>query len=259
MENVNFVDDEVTGGFGLEETNKELCGDNETSNKSELEGSDYIGLVSLLDTSGFKAKKMNKQKSIQSESFTEHSALVKPSGETDDELSDSEHAILKKHTDDTDNEDISSDNDTYVSNHVYISKQDGEVRKGAALLPGNDGSVVIVTPATNPRDHECHIRPNDLTLILVFSVISIFMFFPLGIAALIYAKKTSKAFYQGLEVGNLDDARNYIKISERLIIASIIGGLLSLILVISLVEKATLAEASLDNKPNTPKFPHGLH
>ena len=182
-----------------------------------------------------------------------------PHGEAEEELSDTEDAKLRKPSGDTDNEDLSSSDSVehLPPRPVYISKQDGEIRKEDALISGADGSVVIVTPAPEPWEQDHHIRPRDIHLLFAFSMVSIILFFPTGIVAMIYAKRTSRAFYHGLEVGNLEDARSYSKTSERLIISSVVCGLLCVVLILSVIEKAALSTA--DREEDTPRFLHGLH
>ena len=167
-----------------------------------------------------------------------------------------ESTQLREHTGDTDNEELSSLESILepAPKAIYISKQDGQIRKENAIKPSSDGSVLIVTPTAEPWEQDRHIRPRDLKLLFIFSVISIILFFPVGIPAMFYAKKTSRAFSHGLEIGDLENAKIYSKICERLITVSIVCGLLSLVLILSLVEKEALNGSS--NRTDTPRFVH---
>ena len=106
----------------------------------------------------------------------------------------------------------------------------------------NKPHVDIVTgdlPSIQNLGHRHALKPKDICLLLVFSVVSIFLFFPTGIVALYYALKTERMFTHE----QLNSARNGLaevvkmcRRAERFIVLSFVLGLFIVLLVFIIIE-----------------------
>ncbi|XP_013382348.1 uncharacterized protein LOC106153089 isoform X2 [Lingula anatina] len=108
-----------------------------------------------------------------------------------------------------------------------------------------DGRKVIHTTPELREDlsqdlQDRPLKEKDLKFLKMFSIISIFLFFPLGIPALCYSRKTAKAFHDGILNGDLDKARRFAKRTERFIVLSIVMSLITAIFVFALAEYETV-------------------
>ena len=124
---------------------------------------------------------------------------------------------------------------------MYFTSQDGRSNVShASISTMSDGSRVIVTPERQEAPLERTLKEKDLKFLKIFSVVAIILFFPTGIPALVYARRTYKAYYDGIERGCIDDAHKIAKTCERLIIMSLVCGLLTAVLIFALVEKSVM-------------------
>lgn len=101
-----------------------------------------------------------------------------------------------------------------------------------------EGRVTIATPnnADNP-DEERPIRAKDLKPLKIFSVVATILFPPTGIAALVVALQTEKEFWKGCDQGDMTIAKKKCKLCERLIIFSIVFGLIMYVMVLAIMER----------------------
>ena len=137
--------------------------------------------------------------------------------------------------------------DSQLTVPVYTHKKSGPSIATNAVVIMNpiDGSCRIVSPDSEDNSSLRPIKERDMRFLKIFSVVAILFFFPSGIPALVYALKASKGFYEGNATGDLSATRKYMKFSERLIICSIVSGLLVFVLLFAILEKNALAEHSL--------------
>ncbi|CAH1783084.1 unnamed protein product [Owenia fusiformis] len=116
-------------------------------------------------------------------------------------------------------------------------KPKSALRKEKVVVKKPDGSKIIVVPNRHRRQEVVRpLKERDLTLLTVFSIVSIFLFFPTGIPACVYANKTRDEFQAGVQQGDLTKASKCAKKAERLIICSLVAGLLTGVLIFAVVE-----------------------
>lgn len=132
---------------------------------------------------------------------------------------------------------------------VYYSNRSGDatVVNDPVIVRRSDGTAEIQTQqccALAPHRHvaERPLRIRHIKLLQAFSIMAIFIFFPLGIPAMYFAYKTEKAFNEGVNQGNIDKARKLAKRTERLIIFSVMGALLVAVAVFAVVERHLMAD-----------------
>lgn len=75
-------------------------------------------------------------------------------------------------------------------------------------------------------------------LLKIFSIVAVFLFFPTGVAAVIFAWRTRREFDEGLKRGNIDGALKVARRTKALIILSGVLAITTGVLVYSLVERA---------------------
>ena len=138
------------------------------------------------------------------------------------------------------------DNDRVVADFIHVdtpvyysTNGSASVVRQQAVFNRTDGSQVIVTPGPGPADGppERRLREGDLQFLRVFSFISIFVFPPTGLAAYVYALDTERKFHEGVQRGDTSIAQRSSATCEKLIIASLIVGLLMYMFIFSLTEK----------------------
>ena len=132
---------------------------------------------------------------------------------------------------------------------VYYSNRSGDatVVNEPVIVRRSDGTAEIQTQqccALAPHRHvaERPLRIRHIKLLKGFSIMAIFIFFPLGIPAMYFAYKTEKAFNEGVNQGNIDKARKLAKRTERLIIFSVMAALLVAVAVFAVVERHLMAD-----------------
>ena len=132
---------------------------------------------------------------------------------------------------------------------VYYSNRSGDatIVNEPVIVRRSDGTAEIQTQqccALAPHRHvaERPLRIRHIKLLKAFSIMAIFIFFPLGIPAMYNAYKTEKAFNEGINQGNIDKARKLAKRTERLIIFSVMGALLVAVAVFAVVERHLMAD-----------------
>ncbi|XP_025107372.1 uncharacterized protein LOC112572066, partial [Pomacea canaliculata] len=133
--------------------------------------------------------------------------------------------------------------ETKVTSHpVYFDCRSGE----AVVVPGDiagvdsSGTYVIATRKIPERwrDMERPLRAREMKLLKIFSIVAVFLFFPTGVAAVIFAWRTRREFDEGLKRGNIDGALKVARRTKALIILSGVLAITTGVLVYSLVERA---------------------
>lgn len=94
-----------------------------------------------------------------------------------------------------------------------------------------------VNDPTRIRTYERPLKLKRIKFLKAFSVIAVFVFFPLGLPAMYYAFKCEKEFHAGIMRGSIDTAQKMAKRSERLIIFSVMAALLVAVSVFAIVER----------------------
>ncbi|KAI0230438.1 hypothetical protein LSAT2_019234 [Lamellibrachia satsuma] len=126
----------------------------------------------------------------------------------------------------------------HVDTPVYFSSNgNASVVCQQTVFNRTDGTQVIVTPGPTAAPPSRQLREADLQFLRVFSFISIFVFPPTGIAAYVYALETERKFHDGVARGDMSVAQKSSATCEKLIIASLIAGLLMYMFIFSLTEK----------------------
>lgn len=132
---------------------------------------------------------------------------------------------------------------------VYYSNRSGDatIVNEPVVIRRPDGTSEIQTQqccALAPHRHRAErpLRLRQIKLLKAFSIVAVFIFFPLGIPAMYFAFKTEKAFNEGIMQGSIDKARKLAKRSERLIIFSVMAALLVAVAVFAIVERHLMAE-----------------
>ena len=89
------------------------------------------------------------------------------------------------------------------------------------------------------------LRKKHIRFLKVFSVITIILFFPLGIPAAYFAFNLQKEFDKGIMQGNIDRAQSYRKKAERLIIFAVLFAILLAVLIFAVVERSLMSNEEL--------------
>ncbi len=101
-----------------------------------------------------------------------------------------------------------------------------------------DGSRVVISAAARaPETEGRELKQKDLRFLTIFSVVALILFFPSGIPAVIYTRKTKREFHIGKQKNDLTLATKYCKRAEKLIILSLVCGLLTIAVVFAIVER----------------------
>ena len=96
------------------------------------------------------------------------------------------------------------------------------------------------TAAASPRSGRRPLREKDLLPLQVFAALCILIFPPSGLVAFLYARRTAREYREAVKDSDEDMARQALKHSlttERLIIFSLLVGLLMYVMIIGLVER----------------------
>ena len=132
---------------------------------------------------------------------------------------------------------------------VYYSNRTGEttVVNEPVIIRRADGTTEIQTQQCCVLAPHRHTQPKPLRmrkikLLQAFSIVAVFVFFPLGIPAMYFAFKTEKKFNEGITQGNIDYATKLARRTERLIIFSIMGALLVAVSVFAIIERHLMAD-----------------
>ncbi|KAK6175396.1 hypothetical protein SNE40_013868 [Patella caerulea] len=96
---------------------------------------------------------------------------------------------------------------------------------------------VQVVQSNRYDSNQTPLTKRRITLLKVFSICAAIFFFPAGIPAAYYAFKIDKAFQDGIIQGNIDLAFKFAKKSEKLIILSIVLGVLSMVILFAIIER----------------------
>ena len=131
----------------------------------------------------------------------------------------------------------------HVDTPVYYSTNGtaNDVHQPTVFNQTDDHRVIITPGPGDAPPSERRLREADLNFLRVFSFISIFVFPPTGIAAYIYARDTKRKFHEGVQRGDTSQAQKSSDVCEKLIIASLIVGLISYMFLFSLTEKLIFA------------------
>ncbi|KAK3104082.1 hypothetical protein FSP39_024288 [Pinctada imbricata] len=84
------------------------------------------------------------------------------------------------------------------------------------------------------------LRLKHIRFLKVFSIVSVILFFPLGIPAVYFAFQLQREFDEGIMRGDIDKAQSLRKRVERLIIFAFLFALLVAVLVFALVERSLM-------------------
>ena len=132
---------------------------------------------------------------------------------------------------------------------VSYASQLGVRSNTPVVLTRPDGSKIIITPNRDHRDQsilEPPLKERKILILKILSVVSILLFLPTGIAAVVYAWKADKEFHKGGQRNDTDSARRTAKICERLLIFSLVIGLVMWVMIIALIERVSLTERDHD-------------
>ena len=122
---------------------------------------------------------------------------------------------------------------------VYYSTDGGvRVSHERVVVTGVDGNATISTPRESGRRTGRQVKEKDLRFLKIFSAVAIPLFPPTGIAAFVYAMRTDKAFYAGVRKGDMTHAERLSTTCERLIIFSLVSGLLLYVLIVAVAERS---------------------
>ena len=121
---------------------------------------------------------------------------------------------------------------------VYYSADGGvRIANEQVVVTGVDGSATIATPREAETQSGRQVKQTDLRFLKIFSAVTILLFPPTGIAAFVYALRTEKAYYAGVRKGDMTQAEKLSTTCERLIIFSLISGLLLYVLIVAVAER----------------------
>ena len=125
---------------------------------------------------------------------------------------------------------------------MYNSGGQSGVVQEQVVIQKPDGSKVISTGQCTDYTQQYKkkrkpLRKDRITRLKILSVLSLFVFFPLGIPAVYYAFNIQKEFDAGIIQGNIDKAQKYASRAEKLVIFSVIFAILTAVLVFSLVDR----------------------
>lgn len=142
--------------------------------------------------------------------------------------------------------DMPTTNGAISNNHTYPvvfsnSGQSGVVQE-RVVIQKPDGSNVISTEQCNDytqryKKKRKPLRKDRITRLKILSVLSLFVYFPLGIPAVYFAFNIQKEFDAGIIQGNIDKAQKYANRAEKLVIFSVIFAILTAVLVFALVDR----------------------
>ena len=122
---------------------------------------------------------------------------------------------------------------------VYYSTDGGvRVAHEPVVVADVDGQATIATPRETSVEPGRQVKQKDLRFLKIFAAVTIPLFPPTGIAAFVYALRTEKAFYVGVRKGDLTQAERLSSTCERLIIFSLIAGLLLYVLIVAIAERS---------------------
>ena len=164
--------------------------------------------------------------SLPDDVTTQHATVSLPDDVT------TQHATVSL-PDDVTPEHVSADTPVYYST-------DGGVRVSheRVVVMGADGGATITTPRESGRRTGRQVKEKDLRFLKIFSAVTIPLFPPTGIAAFVYALRTEKAFYAGVRKGDMTHAERLSSTCERLIIFSLVSGLLLYVLIVAVAERS---------------------
>ena len=109
------------------------------------------------------------------------------------------------------------------------------VHGSQSVLNRSDGSIIAVTPQREHRTvGEKDVSANVVKYSRLFSILSIFCFPPTGLAAFYFARKAKKDF----ELHDQTSAKRHVKYCERLIILSVVLGILMYTLIFAAIGRA---------------------
>lgn len=123
---------------------------------------------------------------------------------------------------------------------VSLESQLGVRSNTPVVLTRPDGSKVIITPNRDHRDlsmEEPELKERKIFILKIVSVLSIFLFFPTGIPAVVYAWRAEKDFIAGFQTGYRESARKKAKIAEILVILSLVIAIIMWAVIAALIER----------------------
>ena len=119
---------------------------------------------------------------------------------------------------------------------VYYHTKSGPRLTEESVVISANGQSVVVTPDENSNQRRKPLTQKDIRFLKIFSILAIALFFPTGIVAMVFAFKVEKKYHNGIDRGDMEPARKMCKYCERLILLSLVLGLLSYVFVFAIVE-----------------------
>lgn len=135
---------------------------------------------------------------------------------------------------------VLSNNSTFPV--MFSSSGQSGVVQEQVVIQRPDGSKVISTEQCNDytrryKKKRKPLRKERITRLKILSVLSLFVYFPLGIPAVYFAFNIQKEFDAGIIQGNIDKAQKYASRAEKLVIFSVCFAILTAVLVFALVDR----------------------
>lgn len=152
---------------------------------------------------------------------------------------------LKHHGDETPSPTTDISETSHIASYPVVYSNNGQngVVQEQVVIRSPDGTKVIRTePCCHYDSHPYRkkrrpLRKNRILLLKVLSVIAVIVYFPLGIPAAYFAFRIQKEFDAGIISGNIDKAQKYAGRAEKLIIFAGLFAILTLVVVVSLVDR----------------------
>ena len=118
------------------------------------------------------------------------------------------------------------------------------------ILNQSDGSSIVMTPPRENRQlPDKPVSQKVVKYTRYFSIMAIFLFPPSGLAALYFALKADRIFRDGVDMTSV---KRYVKYAERLIILSIVCGILMYTLIFAGIGRVAYGNQDDDDGRATP-------
>nr|XP_022296484.1 uncharacterized protein LOC111106207 [Crassostrea virginica] len=137
---------------------------------------------------------------------------------------------------------------------LYTTETGGsKVVKEQVVIGGSKGNVIQtretccqnVPERWRDIERQKPLTQKRILVLKILSIVSLVLFFPLGIPAVIFAFRLQRTLNEGIMQGNIDKALRLAKRVERLVIFAGLFTLLTGVLVFALVERAHMSDKEL--------------
>ena len=141
-----------------------------------------------------------------------------------------------------------SESYTVSSPPVHYSNATGQstiIQEPVVIREPNGIHVIRTQQCCEIAPHRHRQKPlkiRTIKILQAFSIVAVFIFFPLGIPAMYYAFKCEQEFHAGVLRGDIDLARKLATRTERLIVFSVLGALMVTVIIFAVVERNLMAE-----------------